>query len=51
VGRGSPHVCIALNDWDSIAEQVFGGLSERDYSQQNRCLDKLASWELAETTV
>jgi iron complex outermembrane receptor protein len=39
----------SFNDWDQVAEQVFGGLSERDYSQQNAA-DKLASWELAETT-
>ncbi|MEP7704424.1 TonB-dependent receptor [Paraglaciecola sp. 25GB23A] len=39
----------SFNNWDQVAEQVFGGLSERDYSQQNAA-DKLASWELAETT-
>jgi iron complex outermembrane receptor protein len=42
-------ILYSFNNWDQVAEQVFGGLSERDYSQQNAA-DKLASWELAETT-
>lgn len=39
----------SFKDWDQVAEQVFGGLPQRDYSQQSAG-DKLASWELSETT-
>ena len=38
-----------FKDWDLVAEQVFGGLGEADYANQSAA-DKLASWELSETT-
>ena len=36
-------------DWDLVAEQVFGGVAQADYADQVAS-DKLASWQLTETT-
>tara|TARA_R110000868_G_scaffold21325_12_gene88595 strand:- start:793 stop:3513 length:2721 start_codon:yes stop_codon:yes gene_type:complete len=38
-----------FKDWDLVAQQVFGGLGEADYANQSAG-DKLASWQLSETT-
>jgi iron complex outermembrane recepter protein len=38
-----------FKDWSLVAEQVFGGLGKADYANQSAS-DKLASWELSETT-
>ncbi|KXI29670.1 TonB-dependent receptor [Paraglaciecola hydrolytica] len=38
-----------FKDWDLVAEQVFGGLGQADYANQSAG-DKLASWQLSETT-
>ncbi|WJG10088.1 TonB-dependent receptor [Aliiglaciecola sp. LCG003] len=38
-----------FKDWDLVADKVFGGLGTADYDNQSAD-DKLASWELSETT-
>ena len=39
----------SFKDWDLVAEQVFGGVGQADYADQVAS-DKLASWQLTETT-